>query len=957
MRQALRILLSTAAIIAASVAAFAEAPVDDHTLLMARFDEGLTADPGPGEATGEGWSLVPGRFGQGLRVDADQTLTWPVEGLIGTEQGTIELWMKRWWSADEEVKTRIVGWKTPANNYLRVNFVNAHRLGVSMSGGPKGATVWHRVDYDPAAWADDVWHHVAATWQGGTIRFYVDGEPIRTSAKDTPMVEAPTELEIGPGPLLIDDLRISDTVRTGQEIAQGFTGRRLSEVTLLTDCEATDSAQALGEVGIDAQRGIDERTMPLMVGRRLYERGVGLRAPGRVTFSVPAGFARLTGEAGACSFADAPPAEIAISVDGAEAFVTTVEASGSATAFDIPLPGACEVRIEARLVDVEGRAQAPMIVVGDPVLTPAGQEPPEVLARPISDATVEIQRMRMDATRFGFDLPAGTVVYALFPDHPVDAIDPAVQPRAQLEELDIQAAPGEFEAAQFMLCTGLDLTGVRVSCSDLNGPGEASIPASAVDVRLIRRVLQREDYRIGRAPGNYTAVSRFVFPNRAFWLPAGNLKQLHLIAHVPADATPGDYAGTVTVRADGVPETQVPLRLRVLPIELVEHPDHGYSMYYNARSEAASRPELFRNELRNIREHGCGMLKPRGTGIVFEQDEAGEITWSLEGIRTVLDVLREEGFGGPIPLADSARKLGGLLDVAGLTAGDASDALHESAEANRLMAGALAELEALSAKYPEFEFLTQHGDEVLGDAKRYPFIDHSKLVRPHTALRNYMTVHMIPGAWEEPTAEIDQFVDIRCLNGHSVEAWLHDGHDFAELAQLAEASGDELWIYHNMRGAHFMPEWNRILQGLYMWQSPLRVHVPWMWNSYGGDPFDDTDAERYDFGYAFPLDDRGEQIVSTLHWEACREGVDDIRYVATLEAAVERADERGIDTAGAQAALDAAAGMLPKLPDEIEQVEGESPLLIVAAARHTGADRDRMRAELARQIIALNAKL
>lgn len=82
-----------------------------------------------------------------------------------------------------------------------------------------------------------------------------------------------------------------------------------------------------------------------------------------------------------------------------------------------------------------------------------------------------------------------------------------------------------------------------------------------------------------------------------------------------------------------------------------------------------------------------------------------------------------------------------------------------------------------------------------------------------------------------------------------------------------------------------------------------------------------------------------------------------MRYVATLEAAVERARARGIDTTDAQRALDAAAAMLPKLPDEILQVEGESPLLVETAARHAGADWDRMRAELARAIIALNEKL
>ncbi|MFW5867522.1 MAG: hypothetical protein ACOCX2_06875 [Armatimonadota bacterium] len=64
--------------------------------------------------------------------------------------------------------------------------------------------------------------------------------------------------------------------------------------------------------------------------------------------------------------------------------------------------------------------------------------------------------------------------------------------------------------------------------------------------------------------------------------------------------------------------------------------------------------------------------------------------------------------------------------------------------------------------------------------------------------------------------------------------------------------------------------------GVYMPQSPLRVHVPWMWSSFGDSPFDGTDADRYDFGYALPLDDRGERIVLTLHRESCREGYDDI---------------------------------------------------------------------------------
>ncbi|MGI5819419.1 MAG: LamG-like jellyroll fold domain-containing protein, partial [Armatimonadota bacterium] len=390
-----------------AAAAPAETPVDEQTVFMARFDAGPAAEIGADEVTGDGWTLVPGRFGQALRVEAGQTVAYPVEGLIEVEQGTIELWMQRWWDADEEVRSVLAGWRTPANNYVRINFVNAGRLGVAMNGGPEGATVWQRVDFDPTQWAAGSWHHVAAAWEGGAVRLYIDGERVGQVNNNSPMIEAPSRLEIGRGPVVIDDLRISSVARTDEEMLHAFTGRAPGEVTLLTDFEAFDAAQATGEVGVDTQRGIDDRTMPLMAGSRLYERGVGLRAPGRVSFEVPAGFGRLTGEVGACAFADTPGAEVAISVDGVEAFAAMVQPGGTPVAFDVTLPGACVVRIEAR----PGEASGGMALVGDPVLTPEGREPPEVLARQISEAAVEVQRMRMEATRFRFDLPAGEMAY------------------------------------------------------------------------------------------------------------------------------------------------------------------------------------------------------------------------------------------------------------------------------------------------------------------------------------------------------------------------------------------------------------------------------------------------------------------------------------------------------------------------------------------------------------------
>jgi hypothetical protein len=166
-------------------------------------------------------------------------------------------------------------------------------------------------------------------------------------------------------------------------------------------------------------------------------------------------------------------------------------------------------------------------------------------------------------------------------------------------------------------------------------------------------------------------------------------------------------------------------------------------------------------------------------------------------------------------------------------------------------------------------------------------------------------------------------------------------------------SGDVAWIYHNQRGSFFRAEWNRFINGMFMWVSPLEVHVPWMYYSFGGNPFDDTDDERFDFGYAFPHPDDPTLLISTLHYEAFREGYDDMRYIRTLEETMAEARAEGVDVSDAEAWLDEMQSMLPRIPEDIAEIELESPYTVAATRSFTGADWDAMREQTAQHIIAL----
>jgi hypothetical protein len=592
-------------------------------------------------------------------------------------------------------------------------------------------------------------------------------------------------------------------------------------------------------------------------------------------------------------------------------------------------------------------------VFGDAMLLAEGIEPPPSFSRELTQDELTMQRMRTRVAEFSFELPDAPKGYVIYGGHPVDEVDPAAEPLHEVfpAALEIAAAPGEYEAAVFKLYADRDLADINVSLTDLTGEGGA-IGGDDVQVQLIRRVLMRKGYWMPRLPSNYETVSRFIFPNRQFWLPEGNFKEIYLLVRVPEDAAPGQYSGTITVEAEGAEATEMALDVRVRPVELIQPTDRRYGMYYRAR-RLEERPEEANDaEFADMAAHGVSTIKGH-TAIHWDRDEDGNITWDFDLIRRTLDQGLEHGFFGEITIYDSLPTLGRLMDVSGLNAEGEGDALSENEEVLAVTEQAFAELKQLEAEYPQYELLLTHMDEVFGRDRLPRYLDYAEVVRKTSDFPLYITMHMTPGRWEEYMERSDPWVDVRCINGHSLESWLQDGHDWDELAQMLAEAGDQAWMYHNQRGSFFKAEWNRFINGMFMWVSPIEVHVPWMYHSTGGNPFDDTDSERHDFVYAVPHPDNPTLMISTLHYEAFREGYDDMRYLRTLEETMARARQAGVDVSEAQAWLGQVKSMLPQLPEDIEGIELESPYSVAAERSFAGADWDAMRDQTAQHIIAL----
>ena len=122
------------------------------------------------------------------------------------------------------------------------------------------------------------------------------------------------------------------------------------------------------------------------------------------------------------------------------------------------------------------------------------------------------------------------------------------------------AARNDHEAVQVVVHPTETLKNLTATLAGLSGPGGATIAPAQVHVL-------REYYHFVQHPTDATGV-RGWWPDalppltRPIDVAAGTNQPLWVLVDVPGDAEPGDYAGTLTLKADGW-AAEVPLRLHV----------------------------------------------------------------------------------------------------------------------------------------------------------------------------------------------------------------------------------------------------------------------------------------------------------------------------------------------------------------------------------------------------------
>lgn len=463
------------------------------------------------------------------------------------------------------------------------------------------------------------------------------------------------------------------------------------------------------------------------------------------------------------------------------------------------------------------------------------------------------------------------------------------------------ACPGEYEPGLFSVWPLRDLQECRVAVSDLQGPGGQTLPARTIRVQAVRIWPQR----FGRT--TFRRIPELIedLPPEGRALRAGETKTFWLTIQVPADQLPGDYRGIATFSCDAG-ELAVPLWFKVLPIQRAALDDLVMGMYWSFTVSAHRDLATARRQFADMREHGCNSLtleEPVGV----TQTAAGE-TFDFSTLDQLLQLYREMGFTAPIPYY-------GLSPIT------------ERGLYRRLVAALLEE--GKKRGWPELLFypVDEPGTSpaALDQAEEL-----CQLIQTVPGARTYVTTN----GQGVDAARLDPWLDVRCYQHLSYNP---------EEARKTKAAGDLLWFY---TGLPYSLLFTRLNEGLWWYRSEMTGHFYWHYCWPVGDPWDNFDGTS-DYCAAYPGE---EGPIATLGWEGVREGLDDLRYLRTLEGYIRRAQEEGV-------ALELAAEAEKFLRDLSERIPADGAQIQAAQEALAPEEYVALRWRVAQQIVVLEQAL
>ncbi len=436
--------------------------------------------------------------------------------------------------------------------------------------------------------------------------------------------------------------------------------------------------------------------------------------------------------------------------------------------------------------------------------------------------------------------------------------------------LRVRACAGEYEPASFAIRALQPVRDLSVRSTDLLN-GDLRIPADAIEAHVVKVWRQAgpptmADATLGVGP----EVPELLLKDDRVKLTgsrprlrldgpigttveADTTKQIWLTIHVPDKTPPGSYRGRVAVTVSGEAVAHLPLEVQVLPFPLaLSRKKQG--IWFKAERRRDQREyverDVYRRLLDDVRAHGMQFVTIRGRGLGTAED--------------VLQIHQSAGMTGTAIW---------------------SSWFPSSAPDFRPLR---ANLEAATRKHGYSELLFQAADEPNSEAQIARALAYFQKVKKAGG-RTFCNI------MPEYAVRLGDQLDVPCVGYSnffgSIERPEPIAGESSEAVSRLLKTHEEVWYYWQCRVED--PRINRLLFGFLLMKSPATGAMPYTYGTLEAEaPFDDWSAlqigqvSRAGGGAVYHARDGA---VPTIQWEAAREGVDDARYVSTLEALIQKA--------------------------------------------------------------------
>ncbi len=439
--------------------------------------------------------------------------------------------------------------------------------------------------------------------------------------------------------------------------------------------------------------------------------------------------------------------------------------------------------------------------------------------------------------------------------------------------INVAAAPGQYQPATVGIYPLKSTFTASVGVSDLVSDAQHKISKDNISIRVTEYLPERIKDE-SRTAGDYTyylsntsrsntymeGVPKVLLPYTGK-IDVNKTQQIWLTFHVPSDAAPGQYKGTLTFTPQGHPAQTKDIVLTVYPFEL-QKSDRLEGVYWNDGNSAVY-PQNRKKQLADMAQHGIRSVVISYTIPEFIDDN-GQLKFTFNTLDDLIEEIQNAGITGPLPFFTSTTvsHLKSFLtqhpDIK-LSLDDA----YQAYVAQTLQ-------HSQEKKWPEVLFYPV--DEIGNSAEsREEFKHWGSVIRKVPGAKIYVTANNYAAG-----QELAPYIDYQVVNIPLSK----------EQEQTILKNGKVYWRYGN--GYNFNPRISRTVSGFGFWRLPATAMYYWHYQYAAGDPYDALDSTSRDFMLSYPSPDGP---VNSIDFESVHQGIYDLDYIATLQSWMAKAQQ------------------------------------------------------------------